>query len=91
MIETREEFEEALKISEDNRCFNDIDEVCDELRWEAYGDSATSDRIEYEIRRVADRITGFYEGDDEVPSGYYFTTDPTDRLNEIDYLKELED
>ena len=91
MIETREEFEEALKISEDNRCFNDIDEVCDELRWEAFGDSATTDYVEYEIRRAADRITRFYAGDDEVPAGYYYVTDPEDRFSEIDYLKELED
>lgn len=91
MIETREEFEEALKISEDNCCFNDIDEVCDELRWEAFGDSATTDHVEYEIRRVADRITRFYAGDDEVPAGYYYVTGPEDRFSEIDYLKELED
>ena len=91
MIETREEFEEALKISEDNRCFNDINEVCDELRWEAFGDSATTDHVEYEIRRVVDRITRFYAGDDEVPAGYYYVTDPEDRFSEIDYLKELED
>lgn len=91
MIETRRELEEALKLSEDNRCFNSIDEVCDELRQEAFGDLSTSDHLEYMIRKASDRIVDFYEGDNEIPSGYYFTTTPTDRYDEIEYLKELGD